>query len=60
MSSVARRELEGGVDPSRGALCESDALVVSEWCDQIGGGIEPDMLVDGVLGGRDVEQTRTR
>jgi hypothetical protein len=41
------------VDSARGALCDGDALVVGKRRDEIGGGIEPDMSIDGVFGGRE-------
>src|SRR5262245_57962808 len=52
-SSVVRGDPEGGVKSSRSALCEGDALVVRERRDEIGGGIEPDMSIDGVFGARE-------
>lgn len=43
-------DLEGGVDASRCALREGDALVTPQRCDEVGGSIEPDVAIDGVLG----------
>jgi hypothetical protein len=56
--SVVRGDPEGGVDSSRSALCEGDALVVRERRDEIGGGIEPDMSIDGVFGAREAVDER--
>jgi hypothetical protein len=41
-SSVVRGGLEGGVDSPPSAPRESDAFVMPERRDEIGGGIEPD------------------
>src|ERR1041385_4727936 len=50
VSAVARGECEGGVDASRGALGEIDADVGRKRRDEIGGGIEPDVAIEGALG----------
>jgi hypothetical protein len=57
-SWVMRGDPEGGVDSSRSALCEGDALVVRERRDEIGSGNEPDMSIDGVFGAREVVDER--
>ena len=49
MSAVARVECEGGVD-RRAALGEVDADVGRMRRDEVGGGIEPDVAIDGALG----------
>jgi len=41
------------MDSSRSALCEAMRLVVRERRDEIGGGIEPDVSIDGVFGARE-------
>jgi hypothetical protein len=53
-----RGDPEGGVDSSRSTLCECDALVVPERRDEIGGGIEPDMSIDGVFSAREAVDER--
>ena len=50
MSTVARGEREGGVDAPRGALGEVDADVGRMRRDEVSGGIEPDVAIDGALG----------
>lgn len=50
MSAVTRGEREGGVDASHGALGEGDADVERMRRDEVGGGIEPDVAIDGALG----------
>ena len=57
-SSVVRGEPEGGVDSSRSALGEGDALVVRERRDEVGGGIEPDVSIDGVFSAREAVDER--
>jgi hypothetical protein len=50
VSAVARGERKGGVDASRGALGKSDADVGWMRRDEVGGGIQPDVAIDGALG----------
>jgi len=50
VSTVARGEREGGVDAPRGALGEVDADVGRMRRDEVSGGIEPDVAIDGALG----------
>ena len=50
MSAVAGGEFEAGVDALRGALGQGDADVGRMRRDEVGGGIEPDVAIDGALG----------
>ncbi len=46
------------MDPPRGALGKSDADVGRIRRDEIGGGIEPDMAIEGALGARETVDER--
>ena len=48
--ALVSRNSERGVDASRCAPREGEALVMRTGSDELGGGMEPDVLVDGMLG----------